>query len=1114
MNTAGQVAHGIQLGFKLFLEGQEVDLKGATVLGAKDQYGTCSIEIPAPPEPFEFEPRTLVHLFWWEDTPSVTPPTKAAAGQEAEYTLRDTPGDRVFADAWRLLFVGEALQYREVVRGDQQYLVLQCLDLTQYWEQILLYWGSKNPAVLSTKHAIAAGAQFFRNQGRRNGTTNDLVSLLAGRPVGRASLPGLLGGIVNLLEFGVGVYDVAGRNYRGVNDWASQAELRLHLTRMVATAPQDDTSATFLDVGGLRQYFRAVAQSVQYQASIGQLVQVMLGKIYHTRASVPAPPFMPGGSPVVLQRYVQGSDPNGGARSELGRLQEDARKLEETLAERLQEGERKAEKTRESGQTGVILDDWCAGSVVRDGESIRTTDDVEGHVGLARKAPESGLATPHEQLRAGIPADQRPGQQRIQRVATSLKETRTNQQQVADVRAALTDIATAVELVDEINLPTAENRGPDAPPERYTQHTTANIRRARQLLESAQARFRRVSRPMRLVKVKGSMRSHLNQTLLTPDLFMAPPPKCNVLFPDHYMSRSYGRDWMQETTRLILHGQYRSGQQTLKLWFSPNQTTGLIGPDGKTVQQAIEKGVNFLMRHELGTGPIPAFETIGDMEVFRRLNRKLTGSDTSKLYDPDEFMQRAANFLFIQRRLASRTMQIECRFLPQLVPGLTCLVLDRPDRENGIHYVGQIQAINHQIGPSGCSTSVTLIRCRRTDEGADLFGEGPYRHIRTKTKNIKSRTEILLGSRERMQQGQLDLAVRRIATKLGLPSERLTRAGAVVGPAQESRSRYETPGIALDSEGRNTTASREQYQYRYRTPQGRQYKVTVEEAQLPYEADGRIQTDAGYTETGEGTVDQDGQAYEVSVEHTKTSRVTRNVTIDFEQAFTPPWFAACYHPYNIGEQFYLPVLGCRACTDEPELAKANEQVQSDDLEPITGTVTIQATSGTDRVSIEVPAELVLQPARNTRQAAERLHRLYRTIKQAGADTRAFVDRYCARSYATLPDILGNPVTDISGSRQQNRWLRWSGRLLFRKESGLAIGTNAEAAFHADAFGDFENLASTYGGGLQAEPLARPNSDTRQFRTVDGRVDRRSTKYRAVARYREMLMFHKTRTDLE
>ena len=1123
-------AHGRQIGLKLFLEGIEVDVVHADVQSGLNLPATAQIAIPAPPKPFEFHPRTLVHLFFWEGSPSFIPDVSTADGAELTTAPKDQQGlGPEFADSWRLLFCGEATAYSFVKSGDQRHLVLQCEDFTSYWQQIKLYWGTNTLTANTANSAIAAGGILLSRSGKNPVGNNQLVDLMAGRSSTVPSVPGVLGGVVALLEAATGVYDKnAKKNFHGVSDWAAQAELRLHLTRMIAASPLDDTSETFVRYGDLKQYFNRLASQVRSTSSFLELAQTFLQKIYHVHASVVAPPFMRAGSAIELEQQVPAAarfkgqpqldlirKKNLATMKAIGTRLQDASTNETTIASPTGVGgEHDGAKVNAKAQPdNTTHQKWAEGDIVRDGLADapnQTDENVSGKDGK--------LAM-------------------LSRASTDLqKSTAYGQTAAADsIHEALGSAMKLVRVLNDINTPkdggqssTTATAPGQADGQTYPRHDSTNLWTALKLAQRVDAALNRaLQTPMRTIKTQGRRSANLNCTLLMPDLFTVPPPQCNVLFPTQYMSVRYSRNWMSEPTRLIMHGLTPAGAEGRTVYFSPNRTTGLLsGSKDSDTQQAVLHGTSFLMPHELMTGVLTSFENLGDMSVFRKINQKLNQADAAaakkagkpappQMYTLNEFMQRAANYLFISKRFEGRTMQVECRFSPQLVAGLPLLLLDPQDAPNpnateadSTHYVGQVASIQHQFtATGGASTSVTLVKCRRVDEGVrGLFTDdtNSFTHV-SRAAYTKTSKPVALDGRltpSTVQSDGVDDRLRKIAKTQGWGAVQGTtpiRAGQNTAPSgPQNVGEYDGKAVTFQKGGRS---------------------VTVEVYKTPGQPANDLPPPLSQQTNQTSKKQETAFDYEAVVTETGVHKTTATVDLSFEAAFTPPWFATIYQLHTIGTQFYLPTLGCQSVVDVPALQSTLESVAVPaplSGKPVTADDTVTFVS-TDGVANIVPAGILIDPAQNTEAAAAALSTVYRLMKRHSADLERYVDQYCKRAYATLPDIMGN----TNGTALHTRP---SGLLLYLEESNnVPIGLGGFAStegFHENAYGDLTELHTTTGiagATLQEVPLATLDQVAKGVknpptRMVDPRVDTRAEKYRRVQQYRDMMSRIKTSTQ--
>jgi len=219
----------------------------------------------------------------------------------------------------------------------------------------------------------------------------------------------------------------------------------------------------------------------------------------------------------------------------------------------------------------------------------------------------------------------------------------------------------------------------------------------------------------------------LHSRVLAPNLFFAPAPRCNVIFPEYYNNLRFNRSLVNETTRLEMKTHKlstnlnASTEDGLQVVYAPSIT--------RTEDPAIVNEDLFnVLPHEKHSGIVPKFSSFGNrIEVD---SAQTTGSQTKTL---TETAQGIADYEFFYARLRERTMDISGRFNPDIVVGLPCVVLDNPNvppsittvediKKNGVvlqQFVGSVYSITHYISQNeGANTSVTL-NCVRSHRGED-----------------------------------------------------------------------------------------------------------------------------------------------------------------------------------------------------------------------------------------------------------------------------------------------------------------------------------------------------------------------------------------------------------
>ena len=1072
------------IGSRVFLEGIEIDVASVGVQGLLGQSATATIEIPAADAVHRFLPRTLVHVFYHENDHRLVDPADRGSAVVAD------SGNPNIKENWRLLFAGEVVKYRYTNAGGSRQAVLVCQDFSSYWGAARLYWGSNNTSLHSYKQAIAAGASQVYAGKKQIRNTNALVNLLLAKPATNPKLTGILGGVISLMEAATGVFHPdAKRKFRGVNDFMSQAELRLHLTHMLGASPDDRTSAKYLSSYRFKRYVRRLARSLGSTASFAELLDLVLGRIHYRWMSVPAPPYFPKNqdsvvkSKVVENRKAQAIvDPDIRADVKLIR---DLYNL--TQARNKAALKRYGNAKGDPPQTVDNKADPHQLKIHTGGSNPTSEPDTGGHEAYARH----GAARLFPPKKYWI--------DRSSKLKGRLTAQGAKDRFDARIGTGYSWIADAAELLhDHIRK--------DYPGLRFIEHTTINIQNLRQLLKKGmRALGGGLGGTTGVVNANVAVGDRLNCHLFTPDLFMAPPPTCNVLFPDHYTSIHFSRDWLSETTRLLLHTKTASGRDRKNIYFAPTADI-LSGPPDTDVLQAVKRGASFLMRHEEFSGPVIAIEGIGDTTIFRSIHKEVKkanaegkgkGEEVSgeALYSPQEHLRRAANYLFFAKRFSTRTMVVQARFSPQVVVGLPCMVLDpllsgrelkNGEVPKGTHFIGTVAALIHHTDARGTSTStIHLVKCREHREADKLYSEEQQDKEQARAP----------GSRRIVGWQVFSSILKR--------DEQFHRAD---GSWRADRDRPVYVGKRKIKIRKTDTIA----------PTGRSYDVAGPNAPVPYI----------------GTINRPVHVEVVVTRSVGRSSIPRKVSFNFEQSATPPWFAECFLPHNIGEQFYRPMLGCGSVLDdnplltrldvEAEAAKeaakkraiashaaiaalaeagGEEAPPRDDPAIPENTVTLKIRNGdgTTRES-EIPG-LLLLPAMSTSQAADQLAGSWKLLTENGADMSLFVDSYVSRSYATLTDIMGDLNLDL--------------RFRQGHELRSRLGSSEVPGFHGNAYGNLTNLMSYpdfFTGDqepLQFEPLATPTSGSaaKGLRTVPGTVDPRAERRSRIVDYVNELRDH-------
>jgi len=284
-----------------------------------------------------------------------------------------------------------------------------------------------------------------------------------------------------------------------------------------------------------------------------------------------------------------------------------------------------------------------------------------------------------------------------------------------------------------------------------------------------------ISRPL---PANDGIKRTIGSFAFKPNLFMMPPPLCNVFFPDEYSSFSYSRNFFEEPTRLIyqpeLPGMWTDStkvymEQTYapesfrqfmtkksdtpypaSLIFDPKDGVSTADGDLKISSETAKlvymkkEGVSKSNRNDLTEQEKKTFsEVAGDTtRQFQWLTNeeKIKGiyfakegmvpfsSSFRSALDEDakaksEFNRRLAEYLFYKKRFRGRQVQITSHLKMSVVPGFPVLILD--DQNPGMSVVAYCTSVTHRIySTEGGHTNVSLTYARTVGEQGSTSDSG------------------------------------------------------------------------------------------------------------------------------------------------------------------------------------------------------------------------------------------------------------------------------------------------------------------------------------------------------------------------------------------------------
>lgn len=687
---------------RAFLEGIEVPVLGAQITIQPNAPAQAVIQVPPAELGTRLLPRTVIHVFFLdgvEATSSLRSYRGAdPARKERTPTLHDMTRLRALQGTvdqqeldreernqkYKLLFCGEVLGFQWSKSPMQRSLVLQCLDLSNYWDYAYQFNNSDlfGPGIKALLHG--AGTNLFTDF---FSSPSEIVAGLLKLPSANyPALKGPMGGLIRMIESIGGCYK-QDTKFIGQNVFFSIAELRLRISQMITAFPDDQTINKLLGGSSPDGIFGRSLGNLGEQVSIRTVFNAIAQMLFHETYACPAALYVPGSDgnvqgrkPATIQNLPQFKYLLLLAKQGYQFTQEYIKALEGTPAYAS-----KADNTKEK-----LL--------------------------MVRRAQYVGAQVAKAMQKASQDNTLRTTQNKRIRVA------------LQDIRQRLAKVANSVQ---KVWFP-GTKPGPKLNPVIVEINKVAVLFKALETIELDVSNF------------KTRTPARLQNQIVRPDVWFTAPPRCNVLFPHHITAQNYSRSFMQEPTRLLLktHDEFFGEDELFDDYFFAPLARTMSGKRTKGKLSALFN--RDIFSHELFTGIIPIFTKMGEFNILALRGQKEAlkkKKDRPKI----SLAQRSANFLYFKSRFASRNMSVEAIFSPHLAPGFPGLVIDRyvspedietytegvrkagkvtPDVRKlmGTHFLGTFAAITHSLSPTQAGTSIQMQYPREYAESAEFLG--------------------------------------------------------------------------------------------------------------------------------------------------------------------------------------------------------------------------------------------------------------------------------------------------------------------------------------------------------------------------------------------------------
>jgi len=1023
------MAIGHNLKLRLFLEGIEIPVIGASVQIGSNAPAVASIQVIATDKILNIHPRTVVHLFFYDFVDGVVD-YGAIIGSK-----KKIPGNELLADVandqYKLLFMGEVQGLSFSKDTGSRSVVLNCVDFSNYWDTTFQY-NFKGSLLGGRKHAafIGANANFFT--GPLGHGTGTIAALLSNRSVNFPQLKGLLGGIVRILEAIGGSY-YGETTFRGANDFTSIAELRLKILQQITAAEKDSSTSKLFARKTFNAWMNRQMGSLGKLVTFRGLTRVIQQFVYHEIFSNPVAKYVPKVTGLKKTKvYSVALDKDPRTRDLFTKV-----KRLEKLVNSAKANINKLIETKQPG----YLSSYLGG---------KPTTTINPNIGRALEHDITQANAIIGSLISGVTGSTLPGVAR--HIATVSSSLSTVGRQIG----AGSIFARAFRL-DANKAGKAEN-----------------LRKADAALFSAQAAIQTLlnKKNKKSRSITYDKLDRVNNQILRPDIWFAAAPRCNVLFPELYGNFQWSRNFLREVSRMELQTTNEIlGSDALfnGRYYAPNVADMRSG-----LRLSSRRFGRLIMAHELMTGIIPMFEKLSEANLFAMKSRKVKYKGAKVGY-----AQRSVNFQYFKHRFASRQMSASGRFNPWFVCGFPGILIDRPmDAVNlaiaGLGIAEQLKALDIIPAKNADITRATLLR--------QLV---PVQYMGSCASLVHSLNQ----GGGQTQYGFTQARVHREDTEfLGVDKATVSK---VIGTSTRTRPYAALPSSAPKVKGRGQFGGRitkvvdvtSQYLNSYLPIYGASKKTSK------VKIGSRDDISAVFGTGAQQSSNENFKAYKVTELSTRRARTKVDLPIEF--AIHPPWIWDGWGNLKIGET-YEQFFGTTAITDIAGASNTgllSTLVGADSLQATLDTkegytygsgtakdetadqflTRLSSDDSTDnrknKKAVEVAgsdskvsatAVLAMEQERTIENSVDFIVRTYSFIRAHSLDVSSFIRNYGWRPVATMTEILGSADFSITEKTK----LVLAGKTfeelrLTELPDGLVI--KGSEGFHSRAFGDTSDL---------------------------------------------------------
>lgn len=242
-----------------------------------------------------------------------------------------------------------------------------------------------------------------------------------------------------------------------------------------------------------------------------------------------------------------------------------------------------------------------------------------------------------------------------------------------------------------------------------------------------------------------SAKKTIGNFIFKPNLYMLPPPMCNVFYPDEYSNFVYQRNFLREPTRLIykptLPRPLQNGGVGMPHVYAPESFRRFmygkskgIADIGSVDWKTLENPGNYFseLRDNVFATKKHEQHFLTNEERMRgillRENGLVPASSAFRQFLDEahagDFSKKVADYLFFKARYETRELQITSHLKLSVVPGFTVLLLDPGDSDQNI--IAYCSQVTHRITPTEGGYTQTTLSYARTVTEQQTSQEGQF----------------------------------------------------------------------------------------------------------------------------------------------------------------------------------------------------------------------------------------------------------------------------------------------------------------------------------------------------------------------------------------------------